>query len=340
MSRSNQKTEIRDRKSRAFTLVELLVVIAIIGILIALLLPAVQAAREAARRLQCSNNLKQFGLAALNHEHVQGFFPSGGWGWAWVGDADRGFGRRQPGNWMYTVLPYIEQQAIYDMPSDGQPDVITAAQKTGARTMVRSRISAMYCPSRRTAGLFPQTANDTYIAENSDPNTATDDTVARNDYAANGGNVYAFSFFPYPASQIELAHDDDWSWPTSPVWNGVTFQRSEVKVADVSDGLSKTFFIGEKYLNSDSYMNGKDAGDNENWSSGCDVDNVRVTASLPLPDRPGYSDWSIFGSAHPGGCNFAFCDGSVQTISYSIDETVYANLGERNDGQPSIPGEL
>ena len=103
------------RPHHGFTLVELLVVITIIGILIALLLPAVQAAREAARQTQCKNNLKQLALGCLNHEQATGRFPTDGWGFAWTGDADRGTDWRQPGGWIYNVLPYIEQQALHDL---------------------------------------------------------------------------------------------------------------------------------------------------------------------------------------------------------------------------------
>src|SRR5215211_6488872 len=99
----------------AFTLVELLVVIAIIGILVALLLPAIQAAREAARRATCTNQLKQIALAWHLHHDAHKFFPSGGWGYYYVGDPDRGSGAKQPGGWAYSCLPYLEETAVYQL---------------------------------------------------------------------------------------------------------------------------------------------------------------------------------------------------------------------------------
>src|SRR5262245_65887753 len=100
-------------RRNAFTLVELLVVIAIIGILVALLLPAIQAARESARRSKCANNLRNLATAALNHHDTAKFYPTGGWGWWWTGDPDRGFGRSQPGGWTFSLLPFTEEESIY-----------------------------------------------------------------------------------------------------------------------------------------------------------------------------------------------------------------------------------
>src|SRR3954453_2916900 len=105
----NPRIERRSHRVLGFTLVELLVVIAIIGILVALLLPAIQAAREAARRTQCKNHLKQIAVACLNYESSQKAFPAGGWGFRWMGDPDRGMGRGQPGGWIFQVCSYLEE---------------------------------------------------------------------------------------------------------------------------------------------------------------------------------------------------------------------------------------
>ena len=133
----------------AFTLVELLVVIAIIGVLIAMLLPAVQAAREAARRMQCSNNLKQLALGSLQIEAAHGCLPSGGWGWVWIGDPERGFGKDQPGGWAYTILPYIEQQDVFDLGKGADTDRVAIMQGR-----LQIPITTFICPSRRQAEAY------------------------------------------------------------------------------------------------------------------------------------------------------------------------------------------
>ena len=131
---------------RGFTLVELLVVITIIGILIALLLPAVQSAREAARALQCKNNVKQMALACLTHESIRGHFPASGWtyGYRYVGDPDRGFSDDQPGGWHYNILPYMELANLHDL-GKGLSD---AARRETGKQICGTVVSTFICPSR------------------------------------------------------------------------------------------------------------------------------------------------------------------------------------------------
>ena len=332
------------RRVAGFTLVELLVVIAIIGVLVALLLPAVQAAREAARRTQCKNNLKQMALGALNHYDVQKHFPTGGWGWFWVGDPDRGFGKEQTGGWIFNTLPFLEQQQLHDLGKDGQPAVLTLAQRLGAKQVLTSPLAMTTCPSRR-AGSNTFTYNGAGMF-----NANVPERSARSDYAVNAGTVYVeSSAFPanYGAAVPNFAWFEKTLGQQDPtlVLNGISFQRSQVTLQQVTDGSSNTYMVGEKALTSTNYETGGDAGDNETWCTGYNNDNYRKTASgtygsltalTPLLDAPTYPvnvpGQDAFGAAHAGGVNMAYCDGSIHTVSYDVDWQVHRDLGDRADG--------
>ena len=317
---------MKNARSRSgFTLVELLVVIAIIGILIAMLLPAVQAAREAARRMQCANQLKQLGLGVLQHEGVQGHYPTGGWGHKWIGDPDRGFQKSQPGGWMYNILPFIEQEGLRAMGA-GLP-YTGGMGSTGKRELLKQLaevpVATFYCPSRRSAKSYPVPSGETSI------NVAIT-SACKTDYAANSGDVVP-GLWEGPASYS--AGDDPATWTSKEVDStGICHLRSMVRVSDVTDGTSHTYMLGEKYVTPDNYETGNDSGDDRSAFHGADYDMLRWTATNALPDTPGYSNLDVFGSSHPGGWNAAFCDGSVHHLSYELDSTVHRYNGNRADG--------
>ncbi|MCD4728775.1 MAG: DUF1559 domain-containing protein [Pirellulales bacterium] len=311
----------------AFTLVELLVVITIIGILIALLLPAVQAAREAARQVQCRNHLKQISLACLTHEEVQGHLPSGGWG-LWAGDPDRGYGSQQPGGWLYNILPYIEQQALHDLGVGGD----RIARSLRAATP----IAGLYCPSRRAAIVYPYVKGTRWYLRNID--IPLDGLVARCDYAANCGDYTPGSCWEGPGSLASGDAISDSTWASlrngGSQSTGIVYLHSWLPLSEIKDGTSNTYLTGEKSLNPDYYATGTSGGDDQTWDVGLDYDGVRWTDPRygPTQDQPGYSGRERFGSAHAAGFHMAFCDGSVRMINYSIDLETHRCLGSREDG--------
>lgn len=332
------------RQSYGFTLVELLVVIAIIGVLVSLLLPAVQAARESARRTQCANHLRNLALACLVHEQTHGYLPSAGWHFQWAGDPDRGFGQTQPGAWTYSLLPFLEEQALFDLGSDGNPDQITNDQRRETRDRLTSPITVLHCPSRRSAQRYPSWAafgEPGGTPVNSFP--VDDDLVAKCDYAINGGGRVMTNPWPRPPGNAMISMD----WPeTGEVGNGVAYQRSQVELHQITDGTTHTFLLGEKFLEPARYLT---TAHSDHHGMGVFYwDTMRYASDLPANELQPLRDTNLgntqvmrdvnscclrrFGSAHPGGMHMAMCDASIRKVSYAIDPVVYRNQGDREDG--------
>lgn len=335
-TRSNAMRAARIRNRTAFTLVELLVVITIIGILIGLLLPAVQGARESGRRTQCQNNLHQLGLAILQHETAKRYLPTAGWGYAWTGDPDRGSGVRQPGGWIYCILPHMDQSALAQVgaglaDNGGDPN---SPKAKALAALVTTPLAALHCPSRRLSKLYLTGGGSGQY------NCVTPPAVARNDYAANGGDNQYIDATQTKQPSTYKQGDDPTFWAGLNRSSGVCLQCAELPLASITDGPSNTYLVGEKYLIPDYYENGADFGDNESAYTGLNWDIVRScrdnngTFQPPLQDTPGKYNYWPFGSNHPGNFTMVFCDGSVHNISYYIDQETHRRLCNRADRQP------
>ncbi|MDO5113765.1 MAG: DUF1559 domain-containing protein, partial [Planctomycetia bacterium] len=331
-------------KSRtAFTLVELLVVIAIIGMLVGLLLPAVQQAREAARQMQCNNHLRQLALAAHNIESSMRTFPSAGWGCSWMGDPEGGMSWGQPGGWYFALLPALEQNALFQLPADGQlPESPSDTQRKNGTTVMETPLSVFNCPSRRP----PQLAEVGGYGLN---NSTQPSKSMKGDYVANYGAYNSGSGFgavQYGPSVTDVAamRKKEKSWPDySSTYTGVCYNFSKVTIGQIRDGLSNTILYGEKGLDPRFYTTYLFEG-NYSWPDdrtdylgdphsksirssygGYYKDNVFQDDTLRLPkqDRYGYTDSNrCFGSAHSGALGIALCDGSVQRLTYSVSPEV------------------
>lgn len=322
--------ESRSRRERkGFTLVELLVVIAIIAMLVTLLLPAVQSAREAARRTQCINHLKQIGLGSLNHESAQGYLPTGGWGFGYIGDPDRGYGKSQPGGWMYNILAFIEEDGLRSIGKGLQG---REKKRALGMQLATTPVSSYSCPSRREAVAREFKNYDPWI----NAWTARLPKTARGDYVFNGGSGRDGARYGPDSYEEGDADDYDWGSGTDPSNNGICFQRSALSLRRISDGMSKTYLGGEKYLNPDFYETGESWGDDASYYTGVDHDNLRWAGDVPARDQIGLHAPMIYGAAHPAVFNTVMCDGSVASREYAIDRDVHRLTADRRDGTIAV----
>ena len=315
-----------------FTLVELLVVIAIIGILIALLLPAVQAAREAARRIQCTNNLKQVALSLHNYHNAAGALPFG---------SSSPYDERFGSNWAIAILPQMEQQQIFDQLDFAFP-MWKEPNLTVARTSI---IPGFVCPSDPWASkpILPSRGwarNSPYEGKfRCNPDESM-------------GLWYAGSIGPTHVDGCPYCLDtvpgpNNWccrgfSWGTEqPEANAVgMFHRQEVPIRfnDVTDGLSKTIMVGET-IPSHCMYNGVFSPNHPLCTMSIPLNTMYSDGALEgaynNTINPTQSASSGFKSLHPGGASFAMGDGSVQFITEDIDHKLFCELGTRADGEVS-----
>ena len=341
-------------RRRGFTLVELLVVIAIIGVLVALLLPAIQGAREAARRTQCRNNLKQVGQAVQNYESANRHLPTGGWN-SWSGDNMEWWAPGKslpvylpgkpsgtlPLGWPFQILPFIEEANIK---SQSEWSVVKSAAP-----------SLFYCPSRRGPTRNNHAGGNGFGNGMIDYASANPKRGSAAEFLANYDNYADVMEGGDPLFQDFWGYKDPYDPADDYQYNGMIVRTRSCPPArfkDVTDGASNTLLIGEKFVPPRDYSAEDDPafpGDDRGWSDGWDYDITRTTGRVPIPDKDYkhtlfYTSPSgemkyfpfLFGSAHASALHFVFGDGSVHGINYTVDPLVFNSLGHRSDDQTPV----
>jgi prepilin-type N-terminal cleavage/methylation domain-containing protein/prepilin-type processing-associated H-X9-DG protein len=310
------------RQRPAFTLVELLVVIAIIGILVALLLPAVQAAREAARRSSCSNNLKQYGLAIHNHHDTKNTMPEGGNNWA-----------NPQVSWQVRLLPFAEQAPLYDqLKLDGSIDAPQQVLSSG-KPAREHKVPFARCSSDNSEDMIGGWFQTSYSGSLGSQRTPSAD-----------GNCHPYlSIAEKQADHGNTLSMSDLSGPFGRLARGCKF-------AEVTDGLSNTIFVGEILPGCHDHTGGfwqYNGMGNAHASTSVPINNMTTCfnsqaeatgkGGVTHPQCYNKSNWNFswgFRSRHPGGAQFLLGDGSVRFLAQTVDHTTYQRLGGKADGNP------
>ncbi|MBC7852172.1 MAG: DUF1559 domain-containing protein [Pirellulaceae bacterium] len=302
---------MRNRHSArpGFTLVELLVVIAIIGVLVALILPAVQFARESARRTQCSNNLKQMGIAIHLFADAHRTLPSSRLG-------------PQHATWCVQILPQLEQDPLYSQWNVAN----TYYLQTPVARM--THVVEYTCPTRRSGRL----STDFEISSTGIPDTQQY-PGALGDYAGNGGQ-FAGSIVDNPLCRGAMCQAE-----AEILASQVVKSRSQTGLQDMVDGTSNTMLVGEKHVPKDKYgLSGPSWGDGAIFNGDFPRNYSRIAGNPRFNLGRGQADLSgpwhcKFGSDHPGICQFVFSDGRVAALSTMTDMTTLNRLAVRDDGE-------
>ena len=319
-------------KRQGFTLVELLVVIAIIGILIGMLLPAVQQVREAARRIQCGNQMRQLSLAMHNYESAFGNFPPGIMTAEITGNGirDQSFDkvRDEPGlNWQAIILPFVEQAPRFDRVNEITDKLTNPSAAYSDEDIAMTVIPNLICPSCPMDDLNPIRPD----AFGDDGDAAKSNYVGIWGTEVNGNSDY---------NLIAGCDPETGPCPYDPsLYSGILFVNSEVTFGEIQDGTSNTFVIAERdgaplegeFVRAAATWCGVR---NAQWGNQClGPVNQQLNYTINSIESNARSQWNAISSSHPGGANFGRADGSVEYVVDTIDGEVYEEYGTKAGGE-------